>query len=589
MSQNTEEKTVEQIVQEFEREEGVQSAPVTDSQSVVSNIEEIICTETLPEEPKVEVDDKNIEIIDLTQEVNSWSVGDKNNIKSEIIDLTKEDDSLTVDEKNNNNSEPQSPILLRHTDSFSYREAANQRHRLIMDTWMKQTEFEEDQDLLEDNPDLSDMEEALKIMEQDEIETVDSTLEELMEREEDRQDDLQEERNDPERDRDWELGIVNRCPAPNRRKRWWKYTGFCLETLKDQPYDKQVSWITESIFQKIRHMKGLNFCILGIEVCPETERVHCHALLYFDSDKRFNTLRTELPIGQWQWLDNNRGGSISQAILNWYRYVIKSRTKRNTGKEILKWEREPGTIDRMMANPGKRTFSEQFADNYQQIMDRDWQNVEREFLFQHANKIGNFLKLFPQPGVAAKHDKLVFVWGPTRVGKSSLFKRWIPSRNYYQKTPGNRWFDGYDRQPVIIIDEVTPRNFQADGMSWNDWGDRYSITAEVKHGTCNLCNEWLIVISNYSLRELCTRGNRFDATLYETFKSRCGDRELNFFRINKINGHMKGDKMISEYDYNAPRHVKMMIQRIFGPWANDMLIYYLPEVAICELFPGEHL
>lgn len=556
MSQNTEEKTIEQIIEEFERTEGIQSAPVTNSQEVVSNIEEIICTETLPEEPKVEVDDSTIEIIDLTGEA----------------------DSLSVDSKdNNNNSEPQSPILLRRTSSFSYREAASQQHRMIMDTWKKLEEVEEDQDLLEDNPDLSDMEEAIKALEQDEIETVDTTLEEI-----DREDEVNDERNDPERDREWEIGIENRCPAPNRRKRWWKLTAFCPEGFKDTPYEMQVTWLTANVFTKLRHMNGVNFAVMGIEVCPETERVHCHALVYFDVDKRFNTLKKELPIGQWQWLDSNRGGSISQAILNWYRYVIKTRTKRNTGKEIVRWEREPGTIDRMMTNPGKRTFTEQLDDNYDQIMARDWQNVERDFLFQHANKIGNFLKMFPQPGVAAKHDKLVFVWGPTRVGKSSLFKRWIPRRHYHLKSASNRWFDGYDRQPIVIIDEMKPYTFQAEDKDWNDWGDRYSVTAEVKHGTVSLCNEWLIVISNYSLRELCTRKNRFDATLYETFKSRCGNRETGFYRIGKINGHMEGDKMISEYDYNDPREVKRMVQRIFGPWANDILKYYEPAVANSE-------
>ena len=52
MNQNTEAKTVEQIVEEFERDEGVQSAPVSGNQEVVSNIKEIICEETLAETPK---------------------------------------------------------------------------------------------------------------------------------------------------------------------------------------------------------------------------------------------------------------------------------------------------------------------------------------------------------------------------------------------------------------------------------------------------------------------------------------------------------------------------------------------------------
>ena len=188
----------------------------------------------------------------------------------------------------------------------------------------------EEIELLDDCPNLLDT----SAPNDSSIDIVDTTLEKnTTDMEEDREDEIQEERNDPERDYEWETGLLNRCESGYKR-------------------------------------------------------------IYFDSDKRFNTLVKELP-GQWQWLDSNRGGSISQAILNWYRYVIKTRTKKNTGKEILKWEREPGTIDRMMANPAKRTFSEQFQDNYQQIMARDWQNIERDFLFQHANKIDNFLKMFP--------------------------------------------------------------------------------------------------------------------------------------------------------------------------------------------------
>ena len=89
------------------------------------------------------------------------------------------------------------------------------------------------------------------------IDTVDTTLEiNTTDMEEGREDEIQEERNDPERDYEGEIGRANRSSSPNKRKRWWKYTGFCPESLQENTYAEHVSWIQANIFERIREMSG---------------------------------------------------------------------------------------------------------------------------------------------------------------------------------------------------------------------------------------------------------------------------------------------------------------------------------------------
>ena len=94
---------------------------------------------------------------------------------------------------------------------------------------------------------------------------------------------------------------------------------------------------------------------------------------------------------------------------------------------------------------------------------------------------------------------VIWLHGPTGTGKS----RWCHENHpdAFWKPPGNKWFDGYDGEDTIIIDDYR--------STWTEFGysqllritDRYPCTVEVKGGSVSIGGVKTIVItSNHAPR-----------------------------------------------------------------------------------------
>lgn len=92
-------------------------------------------------------------------------------------------------------------------------------------------------------------------------------------------------------------------------------------------------------------------------------------------------------------------------------------------------------------------------------------------------------------------EKNIWVWGPPGTGKS----RWahgLPGAKYMKLA--NKWWDGYNGQPVVIMEDLDPTRCQALAQHLKIWADRYPFTAEVKGGHRPIRPEFnLVVTSNY--------------------------------------------------------------------------------------------
>lgn len=88
-------------------------------------------------------------------------------------------------------------------------------------------------------------------------------------------------------------------------------------------------------------------------------------------------------------------------------------------------------------------------------------------------------------------------YGVTGAGKSHAVRTKYPAA--FIKS-NNMWWDGYQGEPVVIIEDLGPKIIAPDKMKL--WADKYPFKAEVKGAHMYIRPEKIVVTSNYRIGEI---------------------------------------------------------------------------------------
>lgn len=217
------------------------------------------------------------------------------------------------------------------------------------------------------------------------------------------------------------------------------------------------------------------YCVRGIELGSEEETRHYQGYVYFRNKKSFDQLKRYLPRAH---IEKQRG-SFDQAI----DYCQKD-------GDWLEWGDRPSG-PQGQTNQWKTVLQLARAGNFEEIEDK----FPSIFIRYHSKLLS-----LCRPERPLILDTLENEWwyGATGTGKSR--ELWERFPEHYQKSL-NKWWDGYQGQDVVAIEEWSPKN-EVTSSFLKIWADRYPFSAEVKGGTLQKIRpKRIIVLSNYTIEE----------------------------------------------------------------------------------------
>lgn len=131
-----------------------------------------------------------------------------------------------------------------------------------------------------------------------------------------------------------------------------------------------------------------------------------------------------------------------------------------------------------------------------------------------------------------------WLWGPTGTGKSTLARAENPGAYFKMR---NKWWDGYQYEPVVIIDDLDPTHEQWIQAFLKDWADHHKFRCEIKGTAAVIRPTRIVVTSQYRIRDIFK-----DPESVAALERRFQERYIGFIGpmpLPRAPVHVSGDNM----------------------------------------------
>nr|UCS96296.1 MAG: replication-associated protein [Cressdnaviricota sp.] len=280
----------------------------------------------------------------------------------------------------------------------------------------------------------------------------------------------------------------------------------------------------EDLLEWIKTIDGVQSAIVCHENHHETDGEHLHAWVKFINTQRIGK-------GKWGTLFDWNGihghydkvTCSTRSIADTVKYVMKD------GDTIV-WNCDTEAL----MNPGK---SHQRKYDNEKILETPMKQLVDEGVInikdvpQYLRGIQAY-KLLEKPK-EKKKCRGIWLTGKAGCGKSTWAHMLGEHLGGYYEKAQNKWWDGYDKEKVVVLDDL---DTEALLHYLKIWSDKFPCKGEVKGSTVWLHHDWFVVTSNFTIRDICSKTGETDK-FYDALKRRFHELSLpydaEFFQFDK--------------------------------------------------------
>lgn len=261
----------------------------------------------------------------------------------------------------------------------------------------------------------------------------------------------------------------------------------------------------------------LSNIIIGEELCPTTQKKHYQIYMYFRNQIKYSSLIKLLTTdkGSISFLEpalgkpqeNLKYCSKSDNII-WKKGSFQASTNGHTiVMQQIKEYIEAGNID----------YKDKFPRYY--AMYQKWMTEIALYSFKRDSS----------------NVEVWYVYGPSGIGKTRYCKEWATSRGYkyHLKPSDSPYFDGYNYEEVLIIDEFDKYIDEMKIAFVLQLLDIYDVKIPVKHGYAPLMSRVIFLIGNKKLTDLVS-SSRYNTETRAGILRRFMNRERTELRTKYI-------------------------------------------------------